>query len=178
MDPSRPSKRQKLTPIPEQRPLTPNIEKENWREFNSQLHLRLHPNAGASGTTMVADFGKIMVDSCSALTSDVWKHFKTDHPSSLLNFGLMSSIIVSTCFFKLFPLSFLYAYSDFFLPFPFFIPPYASCAIMPRGISKMTPLRIRLPNRRKLLRAHCCKLTPCPRNKVKTFKSLNKQSTS
>ena len=37
-----PAKKQKPTPILEQRQLTPTPEQENWREFNSQLHLRLH----------------------------------------------------------------------------------------------------------------------------------------
>ena len=57
--------------------------------------MKLRPNAGDSGTAMVAYYAKFLVEGCSLIALEVWDRFKSDQTIALLNFGLMSSLVVS-----------------------------------------------------------------------------------
>lgn len=100
-EPSHPSKKQKLSTVREHRPLVSVLEPVQWREFNSQLKLKLHPNVGASGTAMVADLAQIMANLCNAIAPEAWERFKSDQSGHLLNLGLMSSLVVRILLLKL-----------------------------------------------------------------------------
>ena len=93
VEPPRPPKRQKRGPEPLSSPLDPAIPQH--RELNTQLKMKLHLNAGDSGTAMVEDYTRFLVEGCSQIAPDVWDRFKSDQSGGLLNLGLMSSLIVS-----------------------------------------------------------------------------------
>ena len=73
-----------------------NPDPSNHKEVKSQIHTHLDPSAGDSGAAMVIDYTKFLNDACSTLTSDVWDRFKFYQATGgLLNFGLMSTLVVS-----------------------------------------------------------------------------------
>ena len=57
--------------------------------------MKLHLNAGDSGTAMVEDYAKFLAEGYSSIAPEVWDRFKSDQIGGLLNLGLMSSLIVS-----------------------------------------------------------------------------------
>ena len=57
--------------------------------------MKLHLNDGDSGTAMVADYTKFLVESCSSIAPEVWDKFKADQTGGLLKIRLMSSLVVS-----------------------------------------------------------------------------------
>ena len=73
------------------------------RELKTQVHMRLHPDAGDSGTAMVADYVKFLVEGCSSIAPKVWGRFKANHIGGLVNLGLMSSLVVSSLYFNSLP---------------------------------------------------------------------------
>ena len=93
VEPPRPPKKQKRGPEPLSSPLDPAIPQH--RELNTQLKMKLHLNAGDSGTAMVEDYTRFLVEGYSQISPDVWDRFKSDQSGGLLNLGLMFSLIVS-----------------------------------------------------------------------------------
>lgn len=65
------------------------------REVKTQFHMKLHPNAEDFGTAVVVGYSKFLVEGCSAIAPEVWDRFKSNQTGALLNFGLMSSLVVS-----------------------------------------------------------------------------------
>lgn len=65
------------------------------RELKTHLKMKLHLNAGDSGTAIVEDYTKFLAEGCSSITPEMWNRFKSDQTGGLLNLGLMSSLVVS-----------------------------------------------------------------------------------
>ena len=102
-DPSRPPKKPKRTEDqPSIVPTAANSEAAKSRTLRTQLQMELHPNVGDSGSAMSIDYTKFLVEGMISIAPEVWDRFKSDQTGSLLNFGLMSSLIVSISVFVYF----------------------------------------------------------------------------
>ena len=93
-EPPRPPKKQKRGLDP----LSLDSAVPQYRDLNIPLEMKLHLNAGDSGTAMVEDYTRFLVEGCNQISPDVWDRFKSDQSGGLLNLGLMSSLIVSIFF--------------------------------------------------------------------------------
>ena len=82
--------------IPKQGRLSYSPDLRDKMDINTQQRMLLNKNVGASGAAMAVDLGNRMSKACSALNVELWESFKTDEPSTLLDLGIMSSIVVST----------------------------------------------------------------------------------
>ena len=92
-----PPKRPHLEAIPKHgRPSTTPKLGEKMEKISTQQCLLLNKNVGASGAAMAVDLGTRMAKTCSALSAEVWEHFKTDEHNALLDLGIVSSVVVST----------------------------------------------------------------------------------
>ena len=93
-EPSRPPKRQKLTPVREQRQVIPDPEVITWREVDTREHLSLSINAGATGQAMCIDLMTRVARSLTTVSSDLWEHFKDNDTNAQLELGIHSHVVV------------------------------------------------------------------------------------
>ena len=101
------AKKQKLTPVPEQRLLTFIPEVVNRREVDIQQHLSLHENAGSSRQAIAVDMMSRMAQSLNVVGNDLWERFRTDDPLALVELGIHSKVVINTHPLNLYVLIFL-----------------------------------------------------------------------
>lgn len=96
VEPSPPSKRQKMAPISEagEEPLAPEAELKNM----IAPYLSLDEAAGSSGQTLAAQAITSVVEALNFVGGDLWSNLQRNKINNLLELGLRTSVVVSTFF--------------------------------------------------------------------------------
>lgn len=107
VEPPRPFKKQKFTPVCEQRQAIPDPEVITRREVDTRENLSLSNNAGATGQEMAVDLMTRVARSLSTVSSNLWEQFKDSDTHAQVELEIHFHIVVCIYLLHFFALTFL-----------------------------------------------------------------------